>query len=618
MPRAKPSKPTLTAPEQDKAVGTPATAAPAEPNAPNAPNAQATEPVAASAPALAPALASVLDGLTAHVCVLDAHGVILAVNQAWREFALANGAAPGASCEGSNYLHVCEQAALSALPSKDHASAFLAQLRLALAGQQPRFVVEYPCDAPQAPRWFVVHVSRLAGPGPLRLVVAHDDITELKQAQETLRAREALLLDLAASIPGALFRLVLAPLGEARYTYLSPGVVDLYGVTPQQVMADQTLLRRCIVPQDQEAHARSVQGAVANNGPWEHEFRIQAVGGPVKWVHAKAQPTRRSQHGVVWTGLLTDVSDRKRIEADMRASEETYRTLFETSPHGVVYHDASGLITSANPAAQRILGLTLAQMQGRSSIDPRWQAIHEDGTEFPGAQHPAMQALQTGQSVSGVVMGVYVPDRGHTWLLVNAMPLFKQGQVDSVYATFEDITERVLLARELRRQATTDELTGVANRRSLMLCLANEYDRVRRHPTMPCSVLAVDLDHFKLVNDTWGHAVGDATLAHVARLMQAEVRSCDLVGRTGGEEFVLLLPGAGLADAAVLADRLRGRVQSTPLVHEGTTVHITLSIGASAISTDDANADAVLARADRALYAAKSAGRNVLRLLAAS
>jgi diguanylate cyclase (GGDEF)-like protein len=201
---------------------------------------------------------------------------------------------------------------------------------------------------------------------------------------------------------------------------------------------------------------------------------------------------------------------------------------------------------------------------------------------------------------------------------VNAMPLFKQEQVDSVYATFEDITERVLLARELRRQATTDELTGVANRRSLMLCLANEYDRVRRHPAMPCSVLAVDLDHFKLVNDTWGHAVGDAMLVHVAGLMQDEVRSCDLVSRTGGEEFVLLLPGTGLADAAVLAERLRGRVQGTPLVCVDKTVAITLSVGASVIGANDANHDAVLVRADRALYAAKSAGRNVLRLLAAS
>lgn len=575
-------------------------------------------PVRALDPALDPALAAVLDGLTAHVCLLDDAGVILAVNRAWRDFAVANGAQPGQCCEGSNYLTVCEQAARSGLPSHAHASGFLTQLQRVLSGQQQQCVYEYPCDAPQARQWFVVHVSRMAGNGPARLVVAHDDISDLKRAQEKLRAREAMLLDLAASIPGALFRLVLNTTGQPRFTYLSPGITSLYGVTPEEAYADASRLRQLILPDDLDDYLQSLQAAVASGGSWEHEFRIRGADAQVKWVHAKAKPTRRSRNGVVWTGLLTDVSDRKRIESDMRASEETYRTLFETSPHGVVYQDAQGFITSANPAAQRILGLSLAQMQGLSSIDPNWKAIHEDGSDFPGAEHPAMQALETGQPVRDVVMGVHVPGRGYAWLLVNATPVFRHGKVDAVFATFEDITERVVLARELRRQATTDELTGVANRRSLQLRLAGEFDRVRRHPELPCSVLAVDLDHFKRVNDTWGHAVGDAVLAHVAELMQAEVRSCDLVGRTGGEEFVLLLPGTRLADAAVLAERLRMRVQNTPLVRGELEVSITLSLGASVISASDADTEAVLARADQALYAAKSAGRNTLRLSAAT
>jgi two-component system CheB/CheR fusion protein len=109
-----------------------------------------------------------------------------------------------------------------------------------------------------------------------------------------------------------------------------------------------------------------------------------------------------------------------------------------------VYQDAHGAVLSVNPAAERILGLTLDQLTGRTSVDPRWQAIHEDGAPFPGDQHPAMVALRTGQPVTGVVMGVFNPQRGHRrWLHVSAIPLFRPNETQpfQVFATFNDFTE---------------------------------------------------------------------------------------------------------------------------------------------------------------------------------
>ncbi|MCX6637306.1 MAG: PAS domain S-box protein, partial [Acidobacteria bacterium] len=143
--------------------------------------------------------------------------------------------------------------------------------------------------------------------------------------------------------------------------------------------------------------------------------------------------------------------EQRKAQAALRESERTYRTLFETVPQGVVYQDAEGAITSANPAAERILGLTAGQMQGLKSVDPCWHAIHEDGSPFPGECHPSTVALKTGKPVSNVVMGVFNPLKGqHNWITINAVPIFSAGKdkADQIYTTFEDITERKRAERE--------------------------------------------------------------------------------------------------------------------------------------------------------------------------
>ena len=132
-------------------------------------------------------------------------------------------------------------------------------------------------------------------------------------------------------------------------------------------------------------------------------------------------------------------------EEALRESEERFRTLFETMVEGVVYQEADGRISLVNPSAERILGLTLDQLWGRTSADPRWQAVREDGTELPGDQHPAMVALRTGSEVRNTVMGVYRPGRNErVWILVHAVPRFRPGESAPycAYTTFTDITER--------------------------------------------------------------------------------------------------------------------------------------------------------------------------------
>jgi PAS domain S-box-containing protein len=131
-------------------------------------------------------------------------------------------------------------------------------------------------------------------------------------------------------------------------------------------------------------------------------------------------------------------------EAQLRLSEEKHRTLFTTMAQGVVYQDADGKIVSANPAAERILGLSLDQLRGLTSIDPRWRAFREDGTDFPGDKHPIPVSLRTGKPVTGLVHSVYQPQRNeHVWIRVSSVPLFRPGESKpyQAYATFDDITD---------------------------------------------------------------------------------------------------------------------------------------------------------------------------------
>ncbi|MCS6810193.1 MAG: diguanylate cyclase [Tepidimonas sp.] len=169
------------------------------------------------------------------------------------------------------------------------------------------------------------------------------------------------------------------------------------------------------------------------------------------------------------------------------------------------------------------------------------------------------------------------------------------------------------LNRELQRIAVTDALTGIANRRSILQQLDDELRRLRRHGR-PLSVLSLDLDYFKQVNDRYGHAVGDAMLQHVVRTVQQQLRATDSFGRIGGEEFLVLLPETGAEEAQKVAFKLREAVARSPLtVHEGTPLAMTVSIGGLTATEAEWDAARLLALADAALYEAKRAGRDCVR-----
>jgi PAS domain S-box-containing protein len=158
--------------------------------------------------------------------------------------------------------------------------------------------------------------------------------------------------------------------------------------------------------------------------------------------------------------IIQDISERKQAEKTLAESEKKLRALFETMSEGIVYEDHAGNIISANPAAERLLGLSLEQLQGRTSLDPRWKAIHEDGSPFPGESHSLNVAAKTGKPAKGEVMGIYNPQSGaYVWLSVNSTPEFLPGEQQPfrAFAVFRDITDRKQAETNLQRLSARNQ-----------------------------------------------------------------------------------------------------------------------------------------------------------------
>jgi len=324
--------------------------------------------------------------------------------------------------------------------------------------------------------------------------------------------------------------------------------------------------------------------------------------------------------------LASIAIEKKQIQDALVVSENTFRTLYETAPHGVIYQDPGGRITSANPAAQRILGLTMAQLQGLTSMDQRWRAVHEDGSPMPGDQHPAMLALTSGQPVKDVQLGVQRPDGSYVWLSISATPLFKDGQIVQVYTIFEDVTDRHRMQQQVRQLAFNDELTKLPNRRLLTDRLGQVLTASKRSNAYG-ALMFLDLDNFKPLNDRHGHDAGDMLLIEVARRLKNCVREVDTVARFGGDEFVLMLvdldtdQARSRAQAQHVAEKIRMSLAEPYVLRYrqsgGQTDTIehncTASIGVTLFIHSDGTQLDVMRHADTAMYQAKEAGRNTVR-----
>ena len=270
-------------------------------------------------------------------------------------------------------------------------------------------------------------------------------------------------------------------------------------------------------------------------------------------------------------------------------SEANLRDLFEAAPNPMVFHENGDIgLSHANQAAQDYLALRQDAAGGWSS--DAWRALTAAGLP----SNPA------GQRETAIP----TPDGGERCALISTIPV-QVSDVPGQLVSLVDVSELKAVQRKLELASVTDSLTGLRNRRFLFERLAEESERVRRFGS-GFSIILLDLDHFKAVNDSFGHRVGDSVLIQVAAALLGSIRDVDIAGRYGGEEFLVILPSTGAAEALIIAERIRARVKALSWPEPG--LSVTISAGISEYG--DKDIDALVDAADRKLYEAKAAGRD--------
>lgn len=308
-------------------------------------------------------------------------------------------------------------------------------------------------------------------------------------------------------------------------------------------------------------------------------------------------------------GTANEISDQVHLELEARYQSVVMSAYLDESPDGILVVDADNEIKTWNRRFLEIWNIPEAVMEARDGDaalqsveeqlvdpDPFVERVKELYASLDEEEHGVRIKMKDGRILERYSRGLHGPEGkywGRIWF-------------------YRDVTELQRMTDELIHRSLTDSLTGIANRRALFEALKKEYVRAQRY-AYPLSVLMLDLDHFKQVNDRFGHATGDAVLREFVEILRPEIRDSDYFVRMGGEEFSILLPECSLTSARQLAERLCQTVAAHTFDNPEGSFSVTVSIGVATITEIDVTPDLLLKRADQCLYAAKSEGRNRVR-----
>lgn len=418
---------------------------------------------------------------------------------------------------------------------------------------------------------------------------------------------------LVENIPGVatyLDRVIVDDPGHSIPLYISPQIEQILGYPLREWLDESEIWLRILHPEDRDRLIAADADARREMQALSEEYRLLHRDGHDVWISERSAVVRDVSTGTLyWQGVMVDISKRKRAEEAMAASERKFRTLFDAAAIGVFTLALDGTIIEANPTIEWLGRYDVGELAGvrlADLFDPDDEDMLQELGELCAGHRDRCRAQHRLRRKDGSFM----------WCRT-VLTLVRDAEVRPLYAMgmLEDVSDRKLVEDELTHRAVHDALTGLPNRQLLMDRLGVALARARREPSVGVTVVFIDLDDFKVVNDSFGHPVGDELLTEVARRLSATVRPADTVARYGGDEFVVVAVGdvAGPEEATGLGERLARELKAGFDV-SGHQLACTASLGVAVCTDPHVRPEDLIREADTAMYRAKWAGRDRVEL----
>ena len=400
---------------------------------------------------------------------------------------------------------------------------------------------------------------------------------------------------------------------ETGEVYYSPRFKELLGYSAREMGDDVEAFNSRLHPEDMPAHEQAIDGHLQRGGPFDIEMRLQNKAGEYRWFHFRGQALRTPEgRAMRMAGAMTDTTDRRLTAAELFAEKERAQVTLASIADGVITTDTDGEVEYLNPVAEVLTGWTSASARGRplqvivNTVDETTRNITPNPVEMVLREERTIQVPAT--------MLLMRSDGSEIPIVQSAAPIrARTGKIIGVVLVMHDVSRERQYVAKLSYQASHDALTGLINRtdfeRRLGLALKSSAELNRNH-----AVMYLDLDQFKVVNDTCGHAAGDQLIRQVSGVLLKRLREGDTLARLGGDEFGVLLENCPPDHALRIADQLRQTVTDFHFVWETRSFSVGVSIGLVNIKDGPFTLADVMSAADAACYMAKEKGRNRVQL----
>jgi diguanylate cyclase (GGDEF)-like protein/PAS domain S-box-containing protein len=430
---------------------------------------------------------------------------------------------------------------------------------------------------------------------------------ERRGAEDALRNSESKFRGLFESMMEGVYQTS----RDGRILVANPAFVNLMGYSSAEELCQVPVGSLYWYPSDRETFVRRVESAGALRN---EEYVMRRKDGSMLVVMDSSRVVRDKQGRVTgYEGTLTDITERKKAETAVFQAKERAQVTLQSIGDAVITTDSVGHIDYMNPVAESLTGWENREAQERLISDVL--TVIDEATR-EASESPVMRCLREGRVLGLTEHTVLVNRRGQELAIQDsAAPIRdRAGNLIGAVMVFHDVSKERRLHRALHYQASHDALTGLINRREFENRLTAAVENARQEAGGRHALLYVDLDQFKLVNDTCGHQAGDQLLRQITGVLQSRVRSGDTLARLGGDEFGILLQSCTLEQALRIAENLRQAIRDFRFIWQDGMLEVGASIGIVEITSDTPTVANVMSAADVACYSAKDLGRNRVQL----